>query len=170
MRASPFVIAIEAAGIKVLPHIISAASSASPRGRWLTSPDGALVTSAWSAANADIYIASRSLYSLAKQGWLPSIYLRTNKRGAPYIASATAATFGALAFMAAGTESAGTVFGWFCNLIAVAGLCCFTIIAYTYLQFRKAVDAQGIDRNDFPFRSSFARAGAWVNLIVIPGR
>jgi amino acid transporter len=48
-NASPFVVAINVAGIKVLPHIINAAA----------------VIFVLSAANSDVYVNSRTAYSLA---------------------------------------------------------------------------------------------------------
>ncbi|TCD65856.1 hypothetical protein EIP91_002117 [Steccherinum ochraceum] len=47
---SPFVIALDRAGVKVLPHIINAA----------------VLLSAWSAAASDVYISSRFLFFLAR--------------------------------------------------------------------------------------------------------
>lgn len=149
--ASPFVIAIERAGIKVLPHIIN----------------GCLISSAWSAANADVYIAGRSLFSLANQGYLPKIFLKTTKSGAPIVASMVGALSGLLAYLTISTN-ANKVFNWFVNLIAVGGLMIYIIIAITYLRFRAALDAQGIDRRDLPFRSPFARVGAWIAVTFIP--
>lgn len=74
---------------------------------------------------------------------------------------------GLLAFMAINND-ANKVFNWFVNLVAVGGLMIYIIIAITYLRFRAALDAQGIDRRNLPFRSPFARAGAWIALIFIP--
>ncbi|KAH8082453.1 amino acid permease-domain-containing protein [Cristinia sonorae] len=48
--SSPFVIALDIAGVKVLPHIINAA----------------VLLSAWSAAASDVYISSRFLFFLAR--------------------------------------------------------------------------------------------------------
>ncbi|THH31588.1 hypothetical protein EUX98_g2586 [Antrodiella citrinella] len=50
VRSSPFVIALDIAGIKGLPHIINAA----------------VLLSAWSAAASDVYISSRFLFFLAR--------------------------------------------------------------------------------------------------------
>lgn len=149
--ASPFVIAISRAGIKVLPSIVN----------------GCLITSAWSAANADIYVASRSIYTLAKQGYLPKVYLTTSKRGVPYVASLTAASGGFLAFMCV-SSGANTVFNWFVNLVAVGGLMVYVGICWSYIRFRKACEAQGIERSTLPFTSGYARFGAWFALCFIP--
>lgn len=56
--ASPFVIAIENAGIKVLPSIVNAV----------------ILIAAWSAGNSDLYAASRTLYALAIEGKMPNVF------------------------------------------------------------------------------------------------
>ena len=83
-RGSPFVIAydipllflalsdqtwtisIQNAGISALPSVVNAA----------------LLTSAWSAASSDVYIASRALYGMALARNAPSMFARTTKSGA----------------------------------------------------------------------------------------
>jgi amino acid transporter len=41
-----------------------------------------------SAANSDLYIASRTLYSLALLGHAPRIFRKVTKRGVPYLGTA----------------------------------------------------------------------------------
>lgn len=94
---SPFVIAIKNAGIPILPSIINAA----------------LLTSAWSAACADLFISTRALHGLAIRGQAPKIFSRTSKNGLPYMAVSLGAAFALLSFMAASQDSsAGIVFGY----------------------------------------------------------
>lgn len=64
---SPWLIAIETAGILVLPHILNAV----------------LVTSAASSANANLYTGARYLYALSQQGQAPRFLLKCTKRGVP---------------------------------------------------------------------------------------
>lgn len=93
---SPFVIAIQNAGIGVLPSIINAA----------------LLTSAWSAACADLFASSRALYGLASRGQAPKILLKTRKDGLPWVCVSVGAAFSLLSFMSASKGKAGTVFGY----------------------------------------------------------
>lgn len=113
--ASPFVIAIQASGIKALPSIINAC----------------LLTSAWSAASSDLYTSSRALYGLAVNGQAPRIFSKVNSWGLPYMAVAISVAFGFLSFMAGQTGTAGQVFGYFANMTSVCGLltCTFSIVA-----------------------------------------
>jgi len=69
---SPYVIAVNRAGIKVLPHIINAA----------------VFTSAFSAGNSFLYSSSRVLFGLSIRGQAPKIFSRVTKAGLPFIAVA----------------------------------------------------------------------------------
>ncbi|RPD59742.1 hypothetical protein L227DRAFT_575736 [Lentinus tigrinus ALCF2SS1-6] len=137
--ASPFVIAINNAGIKVLPSIINAA----------------ILSSAWSASNSDLYSSSRALYGLALNGKAPSIFLKVTSHGLPWVSVAFSAIFGLLAFMGISSGS-GKVFGWFVNMISVAGLTSWFGIAVTYIRFHRGLQVQGIDRRTLPYRSPFS--------------
>jgi amino acid transporter len=95
-KASPFVLAIELAGIKVLPHILN----------------GCILLFTFSASNSDLYIASRTLFGLAERGHAPKIFRWTDKRGVPVPALAVSALFCCSAFMNA-AEDSSTVFGYF---------------------------------------------------------
>lgn len=61
--ASPFVVAIVDAGIKGLPSLVNAC----------------ILIFTISAANSDQYIASRTLYGMARDGNAPAIFARCNK-------------------------------------------------------------------------------------------
>lgn len=142
--ASPFVIAINQAGIKGLPSVINAA----------------LLTSAWSAASSDLYIASRGLYGLAASGNAPKVFLRTSRFGLPYVAVATCASFSLLSYMAVNTSS-GMVFTWFSNMCATAGLTTWFGIGVIYLRFRKGFLAQGHKIRELPYSSRLQPFAAW---------
>jgi amino acid transporter len=66
-------------------------------------------------------------------------------------------------------SNANRVFNWFVNLVAVGGLMTYIGICLTYIRFRQGADYHKIDRETLPFRSGFARAGAWIGLCTIPG-
>ncbi|WVR09274.1 hypothetical protein IAU60_006339 [Kwoniella sp. DSM 27419] len=146
--ASPWVIAIQLSGIKGLQHVINAC----------------LITSAWSAGNADLYISSRCLYNMAHKGLVPKIFLKTHRYGTPWVAVLTMATIPLLAYMTV-SNSASTVFNWFVNLVAVMGLCEWMGICLAYIGFRRGMKAQGFDRSTLPYRHPLALFGAWFALI-----
>merc|ERR1711939_160955 len=147
--SAPFVIAIQNAGIKVLPSIINAC----------------LLTSAWSAASSDLYPSSRALYSLALNGQAPAILKKTNRWGLPWVAVLVGVAFSLLSFMSVGSASAGTVFGYFANMTSVCGLITWAGIVYTYIQWHRGLKAQGIDRKLLPYRSPLQPFLAYFALI-----
>ncbi|KAG1831654.1 amino acid permease/ SLC12A domain-containing protein, partial [Suillus subalutaceus] len=145
---SPFVIAIETAGIKSLPSIVNAC----------------LLTSAWSAASSDLYTASRAVYGLAASGNASKYFLKTTRNGSPYVAVLFSASFSLLAFMAVST-SAGAVFNWLANMSSVAGLMSWFGISVTYLRFYKGMQAQGIDRKTLPYYTNLQPYAAWWGVV-----
>lgn len=103
--ASPFVIAIENAGIKVLPSIINAA----------------LLLSGLSGAGSELFTSSRALHGLATIGSAPKVFARTSTRGVPVYAILFNAVIACLAYMSLGS-TAGEAFGYFVNLGSAGGL------------------------------------------------
>jgi amino acid transporter len=100
--ASPFVVAMKISGIKALPAILNVC----------------ILIFVFSAANSDLYIASRTLYGLAHEGKAPRIFTRIDERGVPIYALAISVAFCLLAFMSVNTSSA-TVFGYLTNLVTI---------------------------------------------------
>jgi amino acid transporter len=79
--ASPFVVAIQTSGIKALPGILNAC----------------ILVFVFSAANSDLYIASRALFGPAHEGKAPHFFTYTDKRGVPIYALALSVAFCLLA-------------------------------------------------------------------------
>jgi amino acid transporter len=146
--SSPFVIAIESAGIPILPSIINAC----------------LLTSAWSAASSDMYTSSRALFGLAVSGSAPKIFRKTSKSGLPWPALVVSVAFSLLAYMGV-SSGAWTVFGWFASMTSICGLITWTGISITYLRFHAGMKAQGMDRNALPYKSPLGTFGGYYVLI-----
>ncbi|TFK39733.1 general APC amino acid permease [Crucibulum laeve] len=126
---SPFVIAMDRAGVKVFPHIINAA----------------IFTSAFSAANSYLFCSSRILYGLALRGQAPKIFTYCTKRGLPAAAVAGSSAFVFLSFMSV-SSGANTVFQWFVNLSTTGGFISWFSMNLTYVFFYRGLKAQGFDR------------------------
>ncbi|KAJ8469798.1 hypothetical protein ONZ45_g16772 [Pleurotus djamor] len=135
---SPFVIAINRAGIKVLPHIINAG----------------VFTSAFSAGNSYLFCASRVLYGLALRGQAPKIFTYCTKGGLPIVAVLTSGAFGFLAFMNV-SSGAETVFNWLVNLSTVAGFFLWWSINITYARFNRGMKKQGRDLTKNVYHNSW---------------
>lgn len=63
------------------------------------------------------------------------------------------------------SSGASKVFTWFQNLTTISTLFSWVSICIAYIQFHKALKAQGIDRSTLVFRSPFQPYTAWFALI-----
>ncbi|ANZ77418.1 BA75_05132T0 [Komagataella pastoris] len=124
--ASPYVIAIQSAGIKVLPDIINAC----------------ILTSAWSAGNAYMFSGSRMLLQLAKVGQAPQIFNRVNKYGVPWTCMILVSAISCLAYLNVSAGSA-KVFTWLSNLCTISGFISWLCSSVAFLRWRKAMILQG---------------------------
>ncbi|KAK9465081.1 amino acid permease/ SLC12A domain-containing protein [Lipomyces arxii] len=129
--SSPFVIAFNRAGIKVLPSIINAG----------------ILTSAFSAADSQLYSTSRMLYGLAVRGQAPRILAKTTKNGTPIAALILSTVFICLAYMSL-SDGAQTVLNWLSNLTSIATFIAWGTIAVAFLRYKAGCEAQGISRKE----------------------
>ncbi|RSL95782.1 hypothetical protein CDV31_013753 [Fusarium ambrosium] len=147
--ASPFVVAFRLAGIKILPSVVN----------------GCFLVFTISFANSDIYIASRTLYGLAKDKQAPAIFAKTNSHGVPIYAVMLSSCFVLLAFLNVSTSSA-TVFRYFVSLSTVLGLVNWLNILITYFCWLKGLQAQNIVRGDLPWTGVFQPYGAYITFVL----
>ncbi|CCF56939.1 hypothetical protein KAFR_0B06430 [Kazachstania africana CBS 2517] len=145
--ASPFVVAIENSGINILPHIFNVC----------------VLAFVLSAANSDLYVASRSLYSLAIDNKAPKFFGKTNKWGIPYWSLAFSTAFSCLAYMNV-SSSASNVFNYFVNAVSIFGVISWICILVTYIHFDKACKAQGMDKSNFTYVAPWQPYGAYFAL------
>ncbi|KAJ7193558.1 amino acid permease/ SLC12A domain-containing protein [Mycena pura] len=151
---SPFVLAMTRVGIKGMPTVINAG----------------VLTSAFSAANTDLYLASRQIYGLALRGQAPRVFAKTTKvrslilpamqhahgaqGGLPIVALAFSTVWILLSYMAL-SEGSSTVLNWLSNLSSTIGFCTWGLISWTYIRFYYGLKAQGIDRTKFVYWNRF---------------
>ncbi|RMD43172.1 hypothetical protein DV735_g1964, partial [Chaetothyriales sp. CBS 134920] len=147
--ASPFVVAIKLAGINALPGILN----------------GCICLFVFSAANSDLYIASRTLYSLSVEGYAPKIFRRTNNAGVPYMALGLSILFSLLSYLNV-AESSKEVFLYFVNLVTIFGLEAWISLLVTHIYFVRARKAQNLPDSAMPFVSPFGIWGSYVALFM----
>ena len=63
------------------------------------------------------------------------------------------------------SAGAAVVFNWFLHLTTIATLFTWVSICIAYLQFHKALKAQGVDRNTLVFKSPFQPYTCWAALL-----
>lgn len=148
--ASPYVIAFQTAGIKVLPDFINAA----------------LLIFVGSSANTDIYLGSRTVYGLAKDGYAPKCFQKLNRNGIPYYGCLFTAMWGLLAYMNAKSSSA-TIFGYFSSSVTVFGILNWLNIMMAYICYYRATVAPNIPREDIPFRMWGQPYAAYITIFFI---
>ncbi|CDO93244.1 unnamed protein product [Kluyveromyces dobzhanskii CBS 2104] len=136
--SSPYVIAMNNLGIKILPDVVNAA----------------LVTAAFSAGNAYTYCSSRSLYGLSLDGYAPKIFQHCTKSGVPIYAVLVSLAWALLSLLQLSSNSA-VVLNWLINLITASQLINFALLMVIYLAFRKAYRLQYPSGNlpELPFKS-----------------
>ncbi|KAJ5140427.1 Dicarboxylic amino acid permease [Penicillium atrosanguineum] len=142
--ASPFVVAIENAGIPALSHILNAC----------------ILLFVFSAANSDLYIATRTIYGLAREGKAPKIFSRTDRRGVPIFALGVSAVFALLAYMNVSSDSK-TVFKYFVNLVTIFGLLTWISILVTHIYFVRARRAQNVPNSELAYVAPFGIYGSY---------
>ncbi|KAH8685500.1 putative dicarboxylic amino acid permease [Tricladium varicosporioides] len=146
--ASPFVVAIKLSGIHSLPGILNAC----------------ILIFVFSAANSDLYIASRTLFGLAHEKKAPKIFTYTDKRGVPIAALALSVAFCLLAFLGVNTASY-TVFGYFVNLVTMFGLLTWISLLVSHIYFVRARRAQNIPDSALAYVAPLGVYGSWGALI-----
>lgn len=147
--ASPWIIAMSNAGVRVLPHIFNAI----------------VLISAFSAGSSYVYVSSRTLYALSLDRQAPALFRRVDRRGIPYVAVLVSWLVGALSYLGI-SSGGGTVFSWLSALSAVAGLFAWGTCCYAYLRFRKAYSLQGYDRAALPYRARLQPYASWFSIIM----
>lgn len=149
-KASPFVLAIEAAGIKVLPSIFNVI----------------ITISVLSVANSATYGSTRTFQALAQSGMAPKFMAYVDKRGRPIPTIILQLLFGLLAFINEAPNVGDQVFNW---LLALSGLQNFFIwgsICLAHIRFRKAWHHNGHTVKELPFSAAFGVWGSWYGLIM----
>lgn len=134
--SSPFIITIQNAGTRVLPHIFNAV----------------ILTTIISAGNSNVYVGSRILFSMAKNGLAPKFLAKTTLQGVPYLSVLAISAFGSLSYMELSTGGA-KAFNWLLNITGVAGFFAWLLISCSHVRFMQALKHRGISRDDLPYKA-----------------
>jgi amino acid transporter len=148
-KFSPFVFAIQDAGIKVLPSIFNAV----------------ITIAVISVANSCTFGSTRTMQALAERGMGPKFLAYVDKSGRPLWCVVVQILFGLLAFIGEAANS-GVVFSW---LLALSGLSYFFVwgsICLSHIRFRSAWKAQGYSLDQIPYKPSFGVVGSWIGFLL----
>lgn len=145
--ASPFVLAIQLSHIPALPSILNAC----------------ILLFVFSAANSDLYIATRTIYGLAKEGKAPKILTKTDRRGVPFVALGLCASIALISYMNV-SSSSKTVFRYFVDLVSQFGLLSWISLLVTHISFVKAREAQQVPKSDLAYTAPLGIYGSYFAL------
>ncbi|KAF2157624.1 amino acid permease [Myriangium duriaei CBS 260.36] len=148
--ASPFVIAIQNAGIAGLPSVMNVV----------------IMISVLSVGNSSVYGSSRTMAALAEQGQAPRILAYIDRRGRPIVAIGVASALGFLAFIGASKKSPDA-FHWMLALSGLSSLFTWGSICLAHIRFRKGWKAQGHSLDELAFRSQPGVIGSWLGFVLI---
>ncbi|KAH8665947.1 general amino acid permease AGP2 [Tricladium varicosporioides] len=145
--ASPYVVAMNRLKIRILPDIVNSM----------------VLASAFSAGNSYVYCASRSLFGLALEGKAPKILTRCTKSGVPIYCVAVVLAIALLSFLQV-SNNAAVVLNWFVSLVTASQLINFSVMAFTFICWKRACDVQGLDRTKLPHTSFWQPFSAYYAL------
>lgn len=147
--ASPYVLAAELHGVKVIPHIINAV----------------ILNSVTSVATAAMYSSSRLLRSLAHQGYAPKWLDYVDKAGRPlraWVVSILAACFSFIATY----EKQDVVFNWLLSIVALSIVLIWPALCICHLRWRAALKHNNVPLETLGFVSYTGVWGSWLSIII----
>ncbi|KAI9731200.1 MAG: hypothetical protein M1834_005393 [Cirrosporium novae-zelandiae] len=149
-KASPFVLAIRLAGIKVLPSIFNAI----------------ITISVISVANSCTYGSTRTLQALAESKMAPKFFAYIDSKGRPIWPVITQLAFGLLAFINEGTTGT-TVLYWLLDVAGLSSFFCWGSICLAHIRFRQAWKAQGRSLDEIPYKAGLGVWGSAFGLFLV---
>lgn len=152
--ASPFVIAIQNAGISGLPSVMNVV----------------IMIAVLSVGNSSVYGSSRTLAALADQGQAPKIFGYIDRKGRPLVGIAIASVLGLLAFLA-GSSKQGDAFNWMLAISGLSSIFTWASICLCHIRFRTGWKKQGHTLDELAFVSQPGIIGSWIgfglNMLVL---
>ncbi|KAL9045009.1 MAG: hypothetical protein Q9214_001895 [Letrouitia sp. 1 TL-2023] len=147
-KASPFVIAINNAGITGLDSVMNVV----------------IMISVLSVGNSAVYGSTRTLAALAEQGQAPRFLAYIDRQGRPLISIGVASALGLLAFLAASPEEVDA-FLWMQALSGLSSIFTWGSICLAHIRFRRAWRLQGYTLDQLAFRSQAGVLGSWFGFL-----
>lgn len=148
-EASPFVIAVRNAGINVFPSIMN----------------GVILIAVLSVANSAVFATSRTLTTLAEQGFVPKIFGYIDRSGRPLVGILTALGFGLLGFLACAPNQS-EVFSWMMALSGLSSIFTWMSICLVHIRFRTALKFNNRSTKELVFKAMSGVIGSWWGVIL----
>ena len=148
-KASPFVFAIQDAGIKVLPSVFNAV----------------ITIAVISVANSCAFGSTRTMQALAERGMGPKFLAYVDKSGRPLWAVVIQIAFGLLAFIGE-AENSGDVFNWLLSLSGLSFIFVWGSVCLAHIRFRASWKLQGYSLDQIPYKPALGVIGSWLGLFL----
>ncbi|KAL7663834.1 Amino acid permease/ SLC12A domain-containing protein [[Candida] zeylanoides] len=130
--------------------------------------NGFLVFFAVSCGNAQLYVSSRTLYSLALQRKAPKVFTYCNSQGIPYNAVFLSGAFGLISYLCV-SEQATNVFQTLTSIISSSGIIVWFAMCLSFVRFyygmKKRPDIISRDDIAYPYKSYFQPYSAMIGLV-----
>lgn len=146
---SPFTMVFEKSGLALAASLMNAV----------------ILTSVISCGNSGLYVASRMLYSLSKEGKAPKFLSKVNKRGIPTNAIYITTLVACSAFFAS-LIGDGKIYYILYNASGITAFFAWLGIGICHYRFRKAYVAQGRDLKDLKFKAKLYPFGPIMAMIM----
>ncbi len=147
-KASPFVIAINNAGIGGLDSVMNVV----------------ILIAVLSVGNSSVYGSSRTLAALAEQGQAPRILAYIDRKGRPLVGIGIASALGFLSYVAASPKQAD-IFNWLLALSGLSSIFTWGSICLAHIRFRRGWAVQGHTLDELAFRSQPGVYGSWAGFL-----
>ncbi|KAA8894141.1 amino acid permease-domain-containing protein [Sphaerosporella brunnea] len=147
--ASPFVIAIQNAGISGLPSVMNAV----------------IMVAVLSVGNSSIYGSSRTLAALAEQGQAPEIFAYVDRRGRPMVGILLSSALGLLGYLSANPTAQSNAFEWMLALSGLSSIFTWGSICLCHIRFRRGWYVQGHTLDELAFTSQPGVIGSWLGFL-----
>lgn len=115
--------------------------------------------------NSALYVASRSLVSLAKEGRAPRIFAKTTSNGTPANALILSNLLGLIAMLNY-KAGPGKIFNYLVTIAGSATYIAWAVIGITHLRFRRGWVLQGNRVEDLPFRALWYPFSTWGVILI----
>lgn len=146
-KASPFVLAIQYAGVKGLPSVMNAV----------------VTISVISVANSCTYGSSRTMQALATRGMAPRFLMYVDKKGRPMWCIVIQLLFGCLAYIGE-AHASGTIFTWLLSLSGLSFFFLWLSINLAHVRFRHGWYAHGFTKEQLPYQAAFGIWGSYIGV------
>lgn len=127
-----------------------------------------LVFFAVTCGTSQIYVSSRTVYSMSLQGKAPKFLSLCNRFGTPYAAVLFLSLFGLLAFFCV-SETATQVFQYLSSFVASLGIIVWCGMSLSFIRFyyglQRRPDIMSRDDKSYPYRSPFQPYTAIVGFV-----